>query len=316
MAETTTGSPAVSRGALWFRALRAPFLVATFIPVGVGVLAAIAAGFGFNGFLFGLTLLGAACVHLGTNMLNDAFDYRSGNDLAVKHQNPFAGGGRVLTLGVLSLRAHLAVALGFLAVAVVIGLYLVFAVGLTLLWIGLIGVAFSFFYVGPPIRLAHRGVGEIVVATAFGPLVVLGTYFVQARTLDLAAFLLSLPVGLLVGAILWINEFPDIEADTSVGKRTLVARLGVARARVGYSAIVAAAYVIAIGAAVLRFTPIYTALPVLSLPLAVKAARGLKQNATDPMALIPSNAGTILLLLAFGGLLILGEVLGIVFRTT
>src|SRR5712691_8652829 len=191
--EAATAGHAVTRGQLWFRALRAPFLVATFIPVGVGTLAAVQTYRAFEPALFGLTLLGAACVHLGTNMLNDAFDYRSGNDLAVRHQNPFAGGGRVLTLGVLSLRAHLAVALTFLAAAVSIGLYLVTIVGTTLLWIGILGVAFAFFYVGPPLRIANRGVGEIVVGASFGPLVVLGTYFVQARTLDLGAFLLSLP---------------------------------------------------------------------------------------------------------------------------
>jgi len=311
--QTATAGHAVSRGQLWFRALRAPFLVATFIPVGVGTLRAIETRGAFDAALFGLTLLGAACVHLATNMLNDAFDYRSGNDLAVRHQNPFAGGGRVLTKGVLSVRAHLAVALGFLAAAVLIGLYLVSIVGTTLLWIGLLGVAFAFFYVGPPLRIANRGVGELVVAASFGPLVVLGTYYVQARSLDLGAFLLSIPIGLLVGAILWINEFPDIEADVSVGKRTLVARLGVARAITGYEGILAAAYVVLAASAILAITPLLTLLPALTIPLAIKTARGLRAHGTEPMALIPSNAGTILLFLVFGVLLMVGEGLAILF---
>jgi len=311
--DTATSRHAVSRGQLWFRSLRAPFLVATFIPVGVGTLASIEARGTFDAVLFGLTILGAACVHLATNMLNDAFDYRSGNDLAVKHQNPFAGGGRVLTQGVLSVRAHLAVALGFLAAAMVIGLYLVSVTSLTLLWIGLLGVAFAFFYVGPPLRIAHRGVGEIVVGASFGPLVVLGTYYVQTESLDLGVFLLSLPIGLLVAAILWINEFPDIEADVSVGKRTLVARLGVRRATAAYEGILAAAYVILAGSAILALTPLATMLPLLTIPLALKAARGLRRHATEPMALIPANAGTVLLFVAFGVLLMVGEALAIFF---
>src|SRR3970040_1580996 len=114
----TGAAPATAQpthGQLWFRALRAPFLVASVIPVFLGgALAAVHVAdspfftAGFRLGLFLLTLVGAVSVHLATNMLNDNFDFRSGNDLAVKHQNPFAGGGRVLTQGVLNVNVHLA----------------------------------------------------------------------------------------------------------------------------------------------------------------------------------------------------------------
>jgi 1,4-dihydroxy-2-naphthoate octaprenyltransferase len=239
-------------------------------------------------------------------MANDAWDFRSGNDLAVRHLNPFAGGGRVLLRGVLNLRTHLAVALTFLAIGSVIGLYLVTQVGLPLLGLGVVGVAIAYSYVGPPLRLAHHGLGEIAVGLEFGPVTVLGTYFVLARAFDQPVILLSLSLGLMVTGILWINEVPDIPADSSVGKRTLVVRLGVARATRVFGGILAAAYVILILAVLFTGLTPWALLAVLAAPLAAKPFRGLKKAGADPHVLIPSNAGMILATLVTGILLLVG----------
>src|SRR2546426_1254695 len=209
-------------GRLWFQALRAPFLIASIIPVLVGALAAWQIRSAFNLPFFLLCLLGAIFIHLGANMANDAWDFRSGNDLYVHHLNPFAGGGRGLIRGVLNPTTHLAVRLTFLGLGSLIGIVLVTQVGWPLLWIGIFGVAVAYSYVGPPLRLAHPGLRESAVALEFGPVTGLGTYFVLARTFDLPAIILSLSLGLLVAGILWINEVPDIPADSAVGKRTLV----------------------------------------------------------------------------------------------
>lgn len=298
------GKPPVAR--LWLQALRAPFLVASLVPVLVGGLAAWQIRSAFNVSLFLLALLGAMCIHLGANMGNDAWDYRSGNDLAVRHLNPFAGGGRVLIRGVLNLKAHLAVAMLFLVVGSAIGLYLVSQVGLPLLWLGLFGVLVAFFYVGPPLHLAHHGVGEIAVGIEFGPVVLLGTYFILARASDPPAIVLSVCLGLLVTGILWINEVPDISADAAVGKRTLVVRLGVARSTTAFAGIVAAAYaVLVMGAAFFQLTP-WALLALLALPLALKPIVGLRKAGGDPQALIPSNAGMILTTVVTGALLLAG----------
>ena len=318
---TVTMQAQATRGQLWFRALRAPFLVASVIPVILGgVLALVAAhrtsAFaqpfpGFNGGRFVLTLVGAVAVHLATNMLNDNFDFRSGNDLAVKHENPFAGGGRVLTQRVLNVNAHLAVALAFLALGALIGLYLVTQVGFTLLWIGLVGVFAALFYVAPPIRLANRGVGEVFVGLSFGPLVVMGTYYVQTQRLDWGPFFLAIAFGLLVAAILWINEFPDVDADLAVGKRTLMARLGYARAIDSYFYQVAGAYVFVVLGVLTASVPWPVLLTFLTLPIARKTFAHLQANARDPMALIPANAGTIQLTMLFGILAIVGVAAGL-----
>ena len=298
------GGPPMAR--LWFQSLRAPFLVASLIPVLVGGLAAWQMRSAFNVSLFLLALIGATCIHLSANMGNDAWDYRSGNDLQVRHLNPFAGGGRVLIRGVLNLKVHLAIAMLFLVVGSAIGVYLVTQVGLPLLWLGLFGVLVAYSYVGPPLRLAHHGVGEIAVGLEFGPVALLGTYYVLTRTFDPAAVVLSACMGLLVTGILWINEVPDISADSAVGKRTLVVRLGVERATTVFSGIVAAAYVmLAVGVALFRLTP-WVLLAFLALPLAVRPVRGLRKSGGDPHTLIPSNAGMILTTLATGVLIAIG----------
>jgi 1,4-dihydroxy-2-naphthoate octaprenyltransferase len=293
-------------GKLWVQALRGPFLVASLIPGLVGALAAWQAGYPIDVRLLGFSLLGLAFIHMGTNMANDAWDYRSGNDLHVRHLNPFAGGGRVLFRGVLNLQTHLAVAVAFLALGSLIGLYLVSIVGLPLLWVGLVGVVVAYFYVAPPLRLAHHGVGEVSVGIAFGPVTVLGVYYVLARAFDVPAIILSISQGLLVAGILWINEVPDIPADSAVGKRTLVVRLGLERATSTFAAIVVLAYIIlVVGVLFFRLTP-WCLLALFALPLAIKPILGLRKSGADPHALIPSNAGMILATLVTGILLLIG----------
>jgi len=327
---TTTETVAVTeptQAGLWLRALRAPFLVASVLPVLLGILYSFIAVNRFSLSLAIATLVGAVFFHLATNMLNDNFDYRSGNDLAVKHQNPFAGGGRVLTTGRLSLGAHLGLGLGFFAAGTLLGLWLFVQMGgwdsyggRLLLLIGMVGAGSSLFYVAPPLRLAHHGIGEVVVGLSFGPLVVMGSYIVQTGTFSWSALLLSLAPGLLVAGILWINEFPDLEADSSVGKRTLIVRMGLDRALTVYVGLIVAAFVIPVLSVLLRLTfggswftegpPFTVLLPLATVPLALKTIEAARRNYQDPMALIPANAGTIGLTVLFSLLLILGVGLG------
>src|SRR5881628_2957244 len=294
--------------------MRVPFLQATFVPVILGGVLALQLAHAFSLATFLLTLLGASLIHIATNMFNDYFDFKSGNDFDVKHQNPFAGGGRVLTAGLVKPSTHLLVSSMCLFLGCLIGLYLVFALSLPYLFVlGVIGVISSYFYVGPPFRFAYRGIGEVIVGINFGPVMTLGAYYVQARTFVWEPLLASIPVGLLVAAILWINEFPDMEADGAVGKRTLVLRLGYSKSIAVYTSMVVLSYLlvaayILLGLIALRYTT--TLLVLLSLPVAVKAIGTLRRNYKDPHAIIPANAGTIMLHLSFGILMILGFVAG------
>ncbi len=312
-APAAAAAPDPSQAKLWLLALRGPFLTASLIPATIGIVFAYERVGAFDGQLAALTLVGITLIHLATNMLNDNFDYRSGADKAVEHKNPFAGGGRVLTTGKLSVGAHLAVASGFLAAGTALGILLVLMVGgleahagQVLLVIGALGFGSALFYVGPPLRLAHRGVGEVVVGTSFGPLVVLGAYVVQARDITLGAVLLSLAMGLMITAVLWINEFPDAKADLSVGKRTAMARLGPQRSLRVFEGILVAAFAFPVAAAALGSAPPTVLVSLVTAPIAVKAVKSARGNWSDPHALIPANAGTIQLSALFGVLLIVG----------
>ncbi len=254
--------------------MRVPFLQATIIPVALGGVTAWQITNVFRWDLFLLTLLGASLIQIATNMFNDYFDFKSGNDIQVKHQNPFAGGGRILTAGLVTPSRHLLVSTTCLVLGCLTGLYLISAYGLPMLLVlGLVGVVSSYFYVGPPF-------------------------------------------GLLIAAVLWINEFPDIDADRAVGKKTLVLRLGQLRSIGVFAGLLGGSYLLIFLYAALRVfaslqtTSYVTLIALFSLPIALKAIKLLRANYLDPHSLIPANARTIMLHLSFGTLTILGIVIG------
>jgi 1,4-dihydroxy-2-naphthoate octaprenyltransferase len=181
-----------------------------------------------------LGITGAAlfCVEVAKNAWGEVFDYDSGTDLAVEAEDrtDFSGGKRVLVDALLSRSQTWGMAFGFGATALVLGAVVVLLREPLAFWIGALGALLGWSYHGPPLRLAYRGLGELDVVLCYGPLIVLSTYLIQTGTLSWPAFWLSLPLGLLIAAFLWVNEFPDYLADAGAGKRNLVVRLGRRRA--------------------------------------------------------------------------------------
>jgi 1,4-dihydroxy-2-naphthoate octaprenyltransferase len=289
------------------RVTRAPFTTAVIVPALLGAVIAWSEGIFHAGYFF-LTLVGITSINIGFNMSNDYFDHLSGTDAINRELTPFSGGSRVIQDGVLTAKQVLmGSALSYL-VGILIGLYLAAARGWLILGLGVAGVFLAVFHNAPPIRLYHLGpgVGELAVGIGCGPLVVLGSYYVQAQSLHYEALWASIPVGLLIAAVLYVNEFPDYEADKAVGKKTLPVVLGRERAVWGYAALLVATYVvIAAGIATSLFS--YTMLlALLSLPLAYRAIRGAMRFHSNTPKLIPTQAATIQLHLAGGLLLCLG----------
>jgi 1,4-dihydroxy-2-naphthoate octaprenyltransferase len=179
-----------------------------------------------------VTVLGIFAIEVAKNASGEIFDFDSGTDLAVSEENrtPFSGGKRVLVDGLLTRKQTALIAgcgyiLGIAAGAAIIALR-----EPGILWIGIVGVLCAYFYHAPPFKLSYRGLGELAVAVCYGPLICIGTYLVQRGEISLPSILLSLPLGLLIANFLWINEFPDMEADAKANKRTLVVRFGRQRA--------------------------------------------------------------------------------------
>jgi 1,4-dihydroxy-2-naphthoate octaprenyltransferase len=304
--------PRLAPGWLFLRATRLPFLTATAVPVLLGIAAAALHGT-FVWWAALLTLIGAICVHLGLNVANDVFDTMSGADAANTTPTQFSGGSRVIHYGLMSLRQMSLMAIAFYGVAIVIGFGLAATRGFwPIFWIGVAGVAISIAYTAPPFRLVHRGLGEICVALGFGPIMVLGAYYVQAQRFTFEAFYLSLPVAILIALVLYTNEIPDRAGDAAAGKRTLPVRLSREAVVSAYAAAVALTYALILVGGISGIIVRPTLIALLTIPMALKVLRGMRTFYDDPYALMPVMATGVQLHVATGILMFVGYLIAIV----
>jgi len=168
--------------------------------------------------------VGIIGLHLGANLLNDYFDAR-GSDPINMRVTPFSGGSRAIQDGELAPRMVLSMAIFFFAIGFTIGIWLICLNRPLVIPIGLLGLGAGWAYSAPPLQLMSRGWGEAVIFFAFGPLVTLGTYYVMSGSLSWPAFAIGVPQGFFITGVIWINQFPDYEADRSANKRNLVVKL-------------------------------------------------------------------------------------------
>lgn len=303
--------PKLSLGWLIFLATRVPFLTATFVPVLLG--AVVARWHGFSAWWLSLlALVAASCIHLGLNVTNDVADATSGADEANVNPTMFSGGSRMIQYGLVSLEAMKRAAIGLYAAGIAIGLYLAFTRGLELLWIGAAGIFLSIAYSAAPLRLVHRGLGEICVALGFGPIMVLGSYLVAAERLSFEALYASLPVALLIMLVLYVNQIPDRPADERAGKRTIVVRLPKDEIVTGYALSVAAAFLLIGVGAVSGIMPVWTLLGLGAIPIALQVYGSLGKHYEHPYDLMSAMGKNITLHLFTGVALIAGYVIEIV----
>jgi len=300
----------LSLGWLIFLATRVPFLTATFVPILLGAMVARHEGFS-AWWLFLLALVGGSAIHLGLNIANDVSDAASGADEANVNPTMFSGGSRVIQYGLVSLQAMRTASIACYAVGIAIGLYLTATRGIELLWIGIAGVFLSIFYTAPPLKLVHRGLGEIAVALGFGPIMVLGTYFVIAQQLTFEAFYASLPVAIFIMLVLYVNQVPDRAGDERAGKRTVVVRLGKEAIVTGYVASVVAAYLLIAIGAIAGVMPVWTLLALGTIPLALKVHQALTSHYGSPYELMDGMGKNIMLHLFSGLALSIGYLIGV-----
>ncbi|MFQ6075114.1 MAG: prenyltransferase [Candidatus Bathyarchaeia archaeon] len=257
---------------IWLIEVRAPFFIAVIIPVLVGATIAWSEGL-FEPFLFSLTLASMILLNAGTNVLNDYFDYVSGIDL-MTIKTPFSGGSGLLPRGILEPKSVYKAGLSFLITATLIGIYLATLRGYVILILGLIGVFTAYFY---STQLAKRGVGELLVGINLGPLAVLGSYYVQVQRLALEPFVASLPIGLLIAGVLYINEFPDFDADKGADRYNLVVRLGRRRAADGYVLLMSSVYACIMIGVLLSILPLASMISLVTFPYALWASKTVRK---------------------------------------
>jgi len=299
--------PKMGKAKIWFLELRAPFFTAAILPVLIAAAFVFWEKDAFDLFLILVTVAGTVSLHAGTNMINDYFDYKSGDDARNQARTPFNGGSPFLIEGMLKPKSVLATALMAFGVGGLIGLYLAWTITWWILPLGVIGGLLGLLYVAPKVNLAGRGVGEIAVGLGFGPLMTMGTYLVLTGDISWISFLIGLPIGFLILLVLYINQFPDMEADASVGKDHWVVRLGRKKARIGYPLILMITYASAVMMIPFGVMPALSLIFLITIPLAYKASKIVLANADNVRALIPAQALTIQIHL-IGGLLLAGGI--------
>ena len=184
----------------------------------------LAKGFGseFHGTYLIWAMLSATCIQIGTNLVNDALDFKKGADNEER-----IGPQRITQAGVLSHQKVLILGTLFFILAIVFGVPLVMRGGWPLVVIGLFSVALGYGYTAGPLSLAYLGLGDLFVILFFGLIAVGGMYFVQTLTWSTEALVLGLQIGFLATVLIAINNLRDREGDSKVGKKTMAVRLGV-----------------------------------------------------------------------------------------
>lgn len=215
-------------------ATRPQFLTASVLPVLLGT-AWGARGGGLDLVALVLAALGVALMHAASNVFNDVGDAIGGSD-AANHARiyPYTGGSRFIQNGIMTIDGMRGLAKLLGLSAMLVGLLLLIQYGWPVAALGLTGLALGVAYSLPAIQLSGRGLGELAVALAFGPLPVSGAAWLQQGHFDAITLWLALPVAAWVMAILLINEVPDRRADGATGKRTLPVRLGLRATAVVY----------------------------------------------------------------------------------
>ena len=281
----------------WMVIMRLPFLSATFVPIFAG--AAVTSMIGQDvswGWLL-LTLLAGSLLHIGTNTSNDYFDHISGTDARnYNYSNKgLNGGSRSIQMGLISPKGILTVAIIAFTLSAVVGIPLIIKSGLSILWLGLIGFFSGLFYTAHPFKFSSRkGMGELLIGLNFGPLMVAGSALVQTGQLLPEAFLAGIPIGFLIAAVVYMNEFPDYDSDKATGKNTLIVVFGPEKARAGYVALVASAFASIVILAFNGTVPMLSLIALLAVYFGFTATRTLYKYYNNRL-LQPANWGTIIM---------------------
>lgn len=271
------------------RAIRIRFLLASVIAVSNGLALAYWKTGQFDPLYAGLTYAGVAFLHASVDLLNDYSDYRRGIDSATT-RTKFSGGTGVLPEKILTPRVVYAAGVAFLVLGVLVGAYFVAVRGVTIAVILGFAVVAIYFY---STSIVNAGLGELFVGVK-GAMIVIGTFFVQTGGLDPAAVFVGIIVGLLSATVLFVNSFPDFQADRSKGRRTLVIILGKSRGARALPFFIAAAYALIAAGVFFGLTKIYSLAALASLPFAAKAVMALRRDYETTTGLVPAMGATVM----------------------
>ena len=256
--------------------LRLPFLTVTIGAVFVGTAFARWHQNEFDPVRFLLALLGSCFFHIACNVANDYFDFKSGNDALNKNAiTPFSGGSRMVLDGFVQPREAMIVSIVFASLGSAIGIYLnAISNGNVVLFIGIAALFLVYGYNGFPLRLVNKGLGEIAIFLAWGPFIVLGSYYVQTQ--EISSFwpwVVAIPSGVLTTLVLLINEFADKEADESTGRKTWVILFGFKASLLMYLFLALGCYAVVLIGVFIGSWPLFSLLVFITLPIPLLSFR-------------------------------------------
>ncbi|HEX6030766.1 MAG TPA: 1,4-dihydroxy-2-naphthoate octaprenyltransferase, partial [Tepidiformaceae bacterium] len=305
--EVSDVAQARKRLRVWREGIRTISLLASVVPVTLGAMVAWNATGEFLWLAAILTLIAGVAIQAGTNLFNDYFDHKAGTDAANREfVRPFSGGSRMIELGLMTPSETLLLATGLCGLSGAIGVLLAVDGRPWVLALGVAGLLSGVLYTAKPFAWASRGFGELLVAMNYGVLMTLGAYYVQAGAMTWEAVLASLPVAGLIALVLYVNEFPDYNSDARTGKRTLVVRLGRARAALLYPVLGALPFVAIVALVATGYAPVPSLAALVALVLIVRASLIVLRNYEKPFDMAPANALTAIGHLAGGLLFALG----------
>ena len=290
------------------RALRLPFLTASILPFIFGSFI-IRGNFNLAGFIFGL--ISVAFTHLSSNLINDYADSRSGVDYEDKRFYPFFGGSKLIQENVFPEKFYLNAAIFCAVLAFLSVILLAFVLKSTLvISLYLLVIILSWQYSAKPLQSSYHYLGEVFIFFLFGPVLVMGGYFIQANILpDLRSFILSLSSGFITAAILIANEVPDFIGDQRSNKNNLLRLTGLKNGYIIYAALIFLSLSSIVLGVSLRYVNVSALISLLLVIPAFKAAKILKDNNSDKMKLLKSSGITINMQAALSIILILSLIL-------
>lgn len=247
------------------------FLFAGIIPYLLGQAIVFGMHKPFNQGLFWWGFAGLFLVLIAVELFNEYFDDQDGGDRIFSNNSPEIP------------KYYFSLGITALFLAGIIALYLTWRAGWSIMLFSFFGALGAYFYVGPPFKWAYRGLGELVIALCYGPFMVLGSYYLQTKTIHLVPLYASLISGLSVFCLAILNEIPDYYQDRLVGKLNITVRLGKQRALSLLILSLGVVFVLLVAGVALKIIPALAIAPLITLPWLFRAIKPIIKDFDNPI---------------------------------
>lgn len=283
---------------VWFRAVRPFSFTASIIPVTLGAILSIKQS-KFSILYFILTLITIILLHSSINLLSDHDDFENRVDTKESY-----GSSRVIFDNLLSSNQLCRAGYILLSLGTILGIILAYKRGLFILILGLVSTFLGYSYSRKPLCLKYRGLGAPTVFLLFGPLMVMGSYYVQMQSISLDAFIISIPIGLLTTAILQANDIRDVLQDQKSGIKTLSIIVGKRSSKIIYCTLLVIPYIFIIILSIYTMIPYLSLCCLITIPSAYKNIKKLYYHKDSALGIVNLDKDTAQLQAKFSMILI------------